>query len=592
MADPRSRWRAATSTTPAITTGLAVTLTLALIAGGGRIVTPMTVQYVLDHGLLTPQPGTSSMVLHAVVIAAAATLVAGLASWQVNLRVMTRTESALAQLRVAGLDRVHRIDPESFASARSADFVARVTSDPEAVTSFLHNGGIALFVNLSQMLIAGTIMVVYSWQLGIAVIILAILLFAVMRRIQAVVARRFGAVRVAVAAMQMTIADAIGGIHVIRSTGSAPAVGARLDGAVEETAKAQRRVLVPLHTNTALGEIAISLMTVLVVLAGVYWSTGGWGPQLGLSAGQLVAMLFLITFFVRPLQALVQLLAEAQNAVAGWRRALQLATAPVPDQGDPVHLPAGPISVRLQGVTASYDRRTPVLHTVSVHIEPGEHVAVVGHTGSGKSTLARLLTRQLRHDSGHILLGGQPIDRISDLSFQRRVAVVPQDPFLFDATIAHNIVVGVGGDITALDEIIDSLGIRAWVAGLPDGLHTRTGVRGSRLSAGERQLVALARTALVDPDLLILDEATSGVDPATDVGLTRALAALTVDRTTVTIAHRLATAEAADRVLVMDGGRLVQHGPHAELVRVDGRYADLHRAWWRHTCDHDQGRTR
>ena len=334
------------------------------------------------------------------------------------------------------------------------------------------------------------------------------------------------------------------------------------------------RTLAPLHTNNALGELAISTMTVTVLLGGVWWALSGDLDRL--SAGQVVAMVFLVSFFVRPLQFLVQSLGEAQNALTGWRRALELITTPSAEVHDGAALPDGPVDVRVEHVSARYGTGPLVLHDVTVCIRPGEHIAVVGRTGSGKSTFAKLLTRRLEPATGAILLNGVPLDRLTDASLSGRVVVVPQDPFLFDDTLGRNITLGVPG-ATGDDarRVLHDLGLREWFADLPQGLDTPVGLRGERLSVGERQLVALARTALVDPDLVVLDEATSGVDPATDVAVQRALAVLTRDRTTVSIAHRMITAATADRVLVFAAGRLVQSGVHAVLVGEPGPYADL-----------------
>ncbi|KPM56728.1 ABC transporter ATP-binding protein [Frankia sp. R43] len=618
------------TTTPMLTSGLALTLLLAFVAGAGRIVTPLTVQYALDHGLLHPHPGTADVVLRAVGVGAGATVLAAAASGWLNRRVFRRTEAALAQLRADGVARIHEISYERFARIPSADLVSRLTSDLDTVTTFVQNGGVLLLVNAAQMVIAAVLISIYSWQLALPVLAAAALLLVVMRRIQAVVGRRFSVVRERVSAMQSVIGEAIIGIAVIRSTGTERRSRAAADESIEQVAAAQRHTLVPLHTNTALGEVAISFITTFIVIAGVRWSVDNtwWEPGLELSAGELVALLLLVTFFVRPLQLLVTMLGEVQSAVAGWRRAIEVLATPSAVVAGPGarELPPGPIAVDLHGVAASYgDANVGVtanaglaagggsaggdsaanvgdvaagdgllaLRDVTIGIDPGEHVAVVGETGSGKSTFARLLTRQLSARRGRVLLGGIPIAQVGDRSFQRRIAIVPQDPFLFDATIADNILAGVHGDTRApeareaLDEIVDSLGLRPWIETLPDGIDTRVGVRGARLSAGERQLVALARTALVDPDLLVLDEATSGVDPATDVRVQHALDALTVGRTTISIAHRMVTAERADRILVFDDGRIVQNGRHADLVTRPGRYADLHAVWVDHTVAAD-----
>jgi putative ABC transport system ATP-binding protein len=224
---------------------------------------------------------------------------------------------------------------------------------------------------------------------------------------------------------------------------------------------------------------------------------------------------------------------------------------------------------------------------VDLTVEPRRRVAIVGETGSGKTTFAKLVTRLMDPVDGRVLLGSDPagwvsLDDVAFASLRSRVVMLPQDGFLFDATVADNVRYGRPGmtddDVaTAFEE----LALGDWVAGLGEGVATPVGQRGESLSAGERQLVAVARAYVADPDLLVLDEATSAVDPATEQRLTRALDRLTDGRTTLTIAHRLSTAERADEVLVVDAGHVVQRGTHAELVDVDGPYARLHASWRR-----------
>ena len=205
----------------------------------------------------------------------------------------------------------------------------------------------------------------------------------------------------------------------------------------------------------------------------------------------------------------------------------------------------------------------------------------MGETGSGKSTFAKLLTRLMDPDEGAVLLDGVDVRRIAGDALRRSVVLVPQEGFLFDDTLTAN--VRYGRLDASEDDILASaeeLGLGDWVAGLPRGLDTRVGQRGESLSAGERQLVALLRAHLADPDLLVLDEATSAVDPALEMRIGRALERLMSGRTSVTIAHRLSTAENADEVVVVDRGRVVQRGPHAELVQQEGSvYAGLHASW-------------
>jgi ATP-binding cassette subfamily B protein len=424
------------------------------------------------------------------------------------------------------------------------------------------------------------VMLSYSWQLAMPVLLLSVVLLLVMARVQRLIAERFAAARSDLARMQGVVAESVIGAGVIRSTGSDDRIRTRLDAAVDRARDSQLRTLVPLHANTSLGELAISTMTTTVVLGGVWWSLLGDPARPRLSVGQVVAMVLLVTFFVRPLQFLVQSLGEAQNAVTGWRRALEVAVTPSARVRDGEALPEGPLSVELREVSARYGRGPRVLHGVSARIEAGEHVAIVGRTGSGKSTFAKLVTGRLDPDAGELLLGGIPRDRIRDGALARRVVIVPQDPFLFTGTLADNVRLGAtrSTDDDVL-RVLDALGLTDWFTAVPDGLRTQVGLRGERLSVGERQLLALARTALADPDLVVLDEATSGIDPATDVAVQAALAAVSRGRTTLSIAHRMITAASADRVLVFDAGRLVQSGPHDVLLSQDGPYAGLVHAW-------------
>jgi putative ABC transport system ATP-binding protein len=294
------------------------------------------------------------------------------------------------------------------------------------------------------------------------------------------------------------------------------------------------------------------------------------------------AFLFLADMFVHTFTDLPEIYADTQTAIAGWRKILALLALPVeivePTPG--TALAPGAMSVRAERVSYRYGDGPVVLRDVSLEVPAGAHVAVVGETGSGKTTFCKLLTRLADPVEGRIQIGGVELREVARVSRQRAIRMVPQDGFLFDVSVRDNVRAGrEGATDREVESAFEELGLRDWVEGLADGLETRVGERGESLSVGERQLVSLARAQIGNPGLLILDEATSAVDPATERRISEALRRLSAGRTSITIAHRLSTAEGADEIFVFDAGRVVERGTHAELVAAGGRYAGLYRSW-------------
>jgi putative ABC transport system ATP-binding protein len=249
-------------------------------------------------------------------------------------------------------------------------------------------------------------------------------------------------------------------------------------------------------------------------------------------------------------------------------------------------LPAGQLGISLIEVAFAYAPReeevapTQVLSALTLTIPPSQHVALVGESGSGKTTIARLIARLADPTSGRVVIGGVNLKHVANDDLRRRLTVVPQEPFLFADTISYNLRFARPDATDAdLSHAVQRLGLEDWVNALPDGLETQVGQRGQALSAGERQMVALLRASLVSPDVLILDEATSSVDALTEVRLSRALEKLASNRTTISIAHRLSTAARADRVIVLSSGKVVEDGPHAELMERAGEYRRMYDSW-------------
>jgi ATP-binding cassette subfamily B protein len=575
---------------PEFRRGLPLTFLLALIATGGRVVVPVAVQQVIDRGLSGPGGPDLQLVTELVAVCALVVVVTAVAVYRMNVRLFRTTETALAGVRVRAFRHVHDLSVLHQQGERRGSLVSRVTSDVDQLSTFMQWGGVLGLVSVGQLAVATVVMAFYSWQLTLLVLVCFVPLGIAVRWFARRLATVYGVVRERVGDMLAAIAESVVGAATVRAYGVRGRTAARIDAAVTRHYRAQvdaQKVTAAVFVS---GELVAAVANAAVVVVGVLLGLAG-----GISAGTLIAFLFLVTLFVAPVQTASEVLNEAQNAVAGFRRVLDVLDTE-PDVRDPAiadpdrvrQLPEGPLGVRFDSVSFRYaPGARKALDDVALTLEPRRRVAIVGETGSGKTTFAKLVTRLMDPVEGRVLLGSDengwvPLHEIAFASLRARVVMVPQDGFLFDATVADNVRYGKPEMTDAhVAAAFDGLGLRPWVEGLPEGVATPVGQRGESLSAGERQLVAVARAYVADPDLLVLDEATSAVDPATERRLTRALDALTDGRTTLTIAHRLSTAERADEVLVVDGGRVVQRGTHEQLVDVEGPYARLHASWRR-----------
>ena len=421
-------------------------------------------------------------------------------------------------------------------------------------------------------------MLFYSWQLTILVWVCFLPLFLSLRFFQRRLSAAYGLVRRSVGSMLSAISEPVVGAVTVRTFAIEKRTQARIDEAILANQMAATKAQGLTAFSFSLGGISAGLANAGVLIVGIWLGLDG-----EITSGKVIAFAFLVTLFVGPVQMGTQVLTDAQNAIAGWRRVIGILDTPadVVDPGEAgTPLPDTPVTIDFDGVGFAYPTGPPVLVDIDLHIEPNTRLAVVGETGSGKTTLAKLLTRLMDPTSGAVRLDGRDLREVPFDSLRERVVMVPQEGFLFDSTLRAN---ALYGRLDASDDdillAIEQLGLTDWLETLPRGLDTRVGQRGESLSAGERQLVALVRAHLADPDLLVLDEATSAVDPALEMRIARALERLTKGRTSVTIAHRMSTAENADEVLVVDHGRIVQRGSHAALVAEGGVYGRLHASW-------------
>jgi putative ABC transport system ATP-binding protein len=566
------------SLSPAIKDGLGLTLLLAVLSTVGGSVVPIVVQKAIDSGLGEGGAIDRATVQRWVVIALILIAATAVCAYTMRVRLYVASERGLTQLRVEAFRHVHDLSMLTQNSERRGVLVSRVTSDVDQVSLFLQFTGVYMVISVGQMLVATAVMAWYSWQLTIVVLTCFLPLIISLRWFAERLSRAYDIVRRTVGEMLAVIAEPVVGASVVRSHAIEERTQRRVDDGIDNNLRANVHAQRLVAVTFASAGVAGGLANGGVIIAGVSLGIAG-----NLSMGTVIAFAFLVGLLVGPVQMATQVLTEAQNAIASWRRVIDLLDTPadVVDPGPAGRtLPEGVLGARFDHVTFAYPGGPDVLRDIDVEIAPRQRVAVVGETGSGKTTFAKLLTRLMDPSVGTVCLGDVDISEVSFDELRRHVLMVPQEGFLFDATLRENLLYGLpGADDDALLAAVDGIGLTDWFGSLPNGLDTPVGQRGESLSAGERQLVALLRSALADPDFLVLDEATSAVDPQTELRATRALGRLLDGRTSVTIAHRLSTAENADRVLVFDAGRLVEDGTHAQLVGADGVYARLHASW-------------
>lgn len=570
---------------PALKSGLSLTLVLALIGSAGRVVGPVVVQQAIDRGMDIEGGLTvdTSFISRLCLIGLACLLLTGLAQRAAVKRLGHRSEEALFGLRSRLFEHVHRLSLEDHNDERRGALVARVTSDVETLSQFFSWGGFAFILNGALTIVVSAVMLSYDWILAVTAIVVSAPLYLVLRRVQRRLVAAYDAVRAANGRVLGTAGEIINGAETLFAYRCGPEFAGRVAEATAERRRAQTRASLIGAFLFPSGEVFGTLAISAVVIVGVWRGEAG-----GLTAGALVGFVFLTYRLLEPIAELTEVLDQTQTAIAGLRRVLGILAIPVGPlpPSDPIPLPRGPLDIVVDDVSFRYRPRgdeaeeAPALRNVDITIKAGTRVAIVGETGSGKTTLGRLLARFSDPTVGDVRIGGVSLRRIDNDELRRSVVVVPQEPFLFDDTIIANVGFarpGIGrDDVTAC---VDSLGLTDWVTSLTDGLDTQVGNRGSALSAGERQLVALIRAAVVDPPILVLDEATSSVDPGTEVSIARALDMLSRNRTTISIAHRLSTAARADRVIVLADGRVVQDGHHDRLVVQPGPYARMYADW-------------
>ena len=568
---------------PALKSGIGLTFLFALFGTGARLVIPILIQQSIDHGL---QPGRVdvSYIVRLSVIGASCVVISSFCLREATKRLGTRAENGLFSLRSQLFDHIHRLSLEEHNNEKRGALVSRVTSDIETLTQFFSWGGLGLLLDGSQMFAVAAVMLAYDWRLAVVAFITSAPLIFVLRFVQSRLVNAHNLSRERNADFLGSVSELMAGAETLRAYDAEEFMIDSVASSMRNRKRSNIRAGVIGAFLFPSGEVFAVFTVMAVVGTGLLI-----GPAGGLTAGALVGFVFLTYRFLEPIAEFTEIIDQVQSAVAGLRRVLGVLDTPIgpPQTEHPRSLPQGKLSVDIQDVSFAYGARlgeedddTPVLHDISLHIAAGQHIALVGPSGSGKTTIARLIARLTDPTIGRVQIGGVTLTEVSNVELRRRLIVVPQEPFLFANTIAYNLEFAEPyATPQTMTDAFTELGLSDWLESLPLGLDTHVGQRGSSLSAGERQLVALVRASMVKPDVLVLDEATSSVDSLTEVRISRALERLALGRTTISIAHRLSTASRADRVVMLEAGRIVEDGSHIALMQAGGKYASLYDAW-------------
>ena len=568
-------------TEPSFRQGFALTLVLALIGTGARVAIPISLQQTIDRGLLG-EAIDLRFISFVGVATASFILISSLSLRTAAARLGSRAEHGLYALRVRLFGHIHRLSIEDHHDTKKGELVSRVTSDVESMTQFFAWGGLTLLLDGAQIAVVTLVMVAYDWRLALVAVVVSAPLGFVLRMLQGRLLRAHTRSRERNASYLADVGESISGIATLRAYGALDSRERRLIDASRQRSQANIRAGVLGALLFPLGELFAVATVCAVVGTGLLI-----GPEGGMTAGALVGFVFLTYRLLEPIAEFTEVMDMTQSAVASLRRVLGVLEIPSgpPESADPRSLPQGQLDVRLDRVSFVYeaddaDSARQALDGVSLHIEAGENVALVGSSGSGKSTVGRLIARLIDPTVGTVYVGGVDLRAVANDDLRKRIVIVPQEPFLFSTTIEENLTFAApDATLAQMMDAIGRLGLGDWVNGLSAGLQTQVGQRGAGLSAGERQLVALVRAELSDPDVLILDEATSSVDPRTESRIARALEVLSRGRTTISVAHRLSTAIRADRVIAMAEGNVVGSGRHDDLLKTSMEYARLYDAW-------------
>lgn len=536
---------------------------------------PELVSYAIDHGMVHPDLGVVAAVAG---VYLGVTALGAMAQWA-----MVRTTGRIAarvmyDLRVRIFGHLQRLGLDFYTSEKAGVVMSRMTSDVQNLQQLLQDGLAQLVVQALTMVVIASVLFATNAELAaITVLIVVPLLAAGSIWFQSASVRAYARVRDGIAAVLADLSESLQGMRVVVSHNRQARNVVHHRNVLGDYRRAYDRTA-EINAVYGPGSQLLGYLAQAVLLA-----VGGTMVLHGqLSIGALAAFFLYLNRFTAPIQLLAQQYTTYQQGYASIRKLRTLLeTEPTaPERAGAVELPPVRGEIAFESVSFGYDPAVPVLHDIDLVVAPGETVAFVGPTGAGKSTVAKLITRFYDPTAGRVLIDGHDLRDVTLSSLRRQIGVVPQEPFLFAGTVRHNLTFA-RPDATdeQVWEALRAVGLVELVERMPAGLDTEVHERGSSLSSGERQLLALARAFMAAPRVLVLDEATSNLDLQSETRIEAALDVLLEGRTAVLIAHRLSTAMRADRIFVVERGRVVESGSHAELVAAAGRYAGMFATW-------------